>query len=105
MLEGDPVASGPVSVDGLLGDEAVAPLACVLVVSVHPALTHMAALKVVVGNSTVVGAAVGRERFQDLQCMVWICIVNKCSLDLESNRCRYGVQRHTTVGELFSKFT
>ena len=59
MLECDPVAPGPPSVDGLLGDEAMPAVACVLVVSVHPALAHVTALEVVVGNDAVVGAAVG----------------------------------------------
>ena len=72
MLEGDSVAPGPLSIDGLLGDEAMPPAPRVLVVSVHPALSHVALLEVVVGNNTVVGAAIGRQRFQDLHRKVWI---------------------------------
>lgn len=57
MLEGDPVARGPFGVDGLLGDEAMAPAVYMLVVSVHLAFSHSVALKVVVGDNTVIVAA------------------------------------------------
>lgn len=57
------MACGPLGVDCLLCDEAMASALCVLVDFVHPALVDSVLLVVVVGNNTVIGPAVRRKKY------------------------------------------